>query len=109
MECKNAVDLIKQADSEDTLVYADPPYFNSICKPYIGRYSEHDFRELLETLASMKGRFLLSSYPSDLLDLYAKKYGWHQKAIVQPISVNRTKTGKNRKKVEVLTANYPLQ
>lgn len=109
MECKDAVELIQQKDSPETLVYADPPYYNSNCKPYESSYTEDDYRKLLETLANMKGRFLLSSYPSNILDVFVKRYGWYQKAYVQPISVNRTKTGKNRQKVEVLTANYPLE
>lgn len=109
MECKDAVALIEQMDSAETLFYLDPPYFNSICLPYEGAYTENDFKRLLEALSKLKGRFLLSSYPSTLLNEYVTKYGWHQKAVIQRITVNKTKTGKNRLKTEVLTANYPIE
>jgi len=107
IECTDALKLLKLRDTTDSFHYVDPPYFNSNMGHYKG-YSEHDFRELLETLGSIKGKFLLSSYPSDILDVFTKKYGWYQKAIIQNVSANGTKSRKQRQKVELLTANYPI-
>ena len=75
---------------------------------HYGGYTENDFQELLEVLSQIKGKFLLSSYPSDLLAVFVTKFGWHQKAIVQRVSVNGTKSGKRPQKVELLIANYSL-
>lgn len=108
IECTDAIKILTLRDSPETFHYIDPPYFNSDMGHYRG-YTENDFRELLETLSSLKGKFLLSSYPSDLLSIYTKKYGWYQKEIIQRVSVNSGKTGKNKQKVEILTANYPIQ
>ena len=64
-------------------------------------------RQLLELLGQIKGKFLLSSYPSDLLNKYLKQFKWHFKEVEQTVSVN-AKSGKHKKKIEVLTANYPI-
>jgi DNA adenine methylase len=106
IECADALYIIKSRDHAQAFHYCDPPYFNSDCGHYPG-YNIHDFKRLLDTLAAIEGKFLLSSYPSDLLDEYVKKYGWHQMKIVQNVSVN-AKAGKRKEKTEVLTANYVL-
>lgn len=108
IECTDALKILKLRDSPETFNYVDPPYYQSNMGHYKG-YTEDDFRNLLDTLSELKGKFILSSYPSDLLSIYAQKNGWYQKEIVQRVSANGTKTGKNRDKVEVLTANYPIQ
>ncbi|MDQ6481782.1 hypothetical protein [Dyadobacter sp. LHD-138] len=35
-----------------------------------------DFKALLKACVTMKGKFLLSSYPEELLMDYRSKYGW---------------------------------
>jgi len=107
IECADALYIIKRADGPESFVYADPPYFNSNMGHYDG-YSVEDFEMLLKTLAEMKGKFLLSSYHSEVLDKYLKRYGWNQWDVEQQVSVN-AKSGYRKKKVEVLTANYPLK
>jgi DNA adenine methylase len=90
---------------KDSFFYSDPPYFNSNCGHYDG-YSREDFDALLRLKSRLQGKFLLSSYDSDLLQQYVKEYGWHQVKIEQGVSVNKGYGGK--KKIEVLTANYPI-
>ena len=104
LECADALYIIKSRDHEQAFHYCDPPYFNSDCGHY-GGYSIHDFEQLLKTLAEVQGKFLLSSYPSDLLDKYKKRYGWHQVRVEQRVSVNK---GAGKLKVECMTANYKI-
>lgn len=106
LECADALYIIKSRDTENSLFYCDPPYFNSDCGHYDG-YTASDFEELLKTLAAIKGKFLLSSYPSPILKQYAKANGWHQWSLESGVSV-AAKTGYMKRKVEVLTANYPI-
>ncbi len=106
VECADALYIIERCDAEDTLVYADPPYFNSNMGHYDG-YTEEDFEALLKRLAAMKGKFLLSSYHSEILDKYLKRYKWHQFDVEQQVSVC-AKSGYKKRKVEVITANYDL-
>jgi DNA adenine methylase len=106
VECADALYIIKSRDTADSLFYCDPPYFNSNCGHYDG-YSKEDFEQLLKTLNEIKGKFLLSSYPSDMLKQYVKTNGWQQWSTESGVSVN-TKSGYQKRKVEVLTANYKL-
>ncbi len=102
LECADALYIIQSRDTDQSFFYCDPPYYNSDCGHY-GGYSIHDFERLLQVLSSIKGKFLLSSYPSDLLAGYVKKHGWKQKTVEQKVSVNK---GSGKLKTEVMTWNY---
>lgn len=105
LECADALYIIQSRDTTHSFFYCDPPYFNSNCGHYNG-YSSDNFEGLLRRLSGIQGRFLLSSYPSDLLLKYAKGNGWWMRSVEQSISVNKGYSGK--KKVEVMTANYEI-
>lgn len=104
IEHRDANVMIDYYDSPDTFHYIDPPYLNADQGHY-GGYTEAHFKTLLNTLSSLKGKFLLSTYPHDLLQEYAEKNGWYQREIKMHLSAS-TKAGK--KKIEMLTANYPI-
>ncbi|TXI33102.1 MAG: DNA adenine methylase, partial [Niabella sp.] len=106
IECADALYIIQSRDASTSFFYCDPPYFNSNCGHYDG-YSEQDFENLLKSLSAIKGKFLLSSYPSDLLLNYTKASDWHTWSIEKGVSVSG-KSGYLKRKVEVLTANYPI-
>lgn len=106
IECTDALRIIESRDNEKAFFYCDPPYYNSDCGHYDG-YSLDDFEALLKRLLAIKGKFLLSSYPSPILKQYIKANGWYTSEIEQRVSVN-AKSGVSKSKTEVLTANYPL-
>jgi DNA adenine methylase len=106
LECTDALRVIFSRDTEQSFFYCDPPYYNSDCGHYDG-YSQDDFEALLKMLSGIKGKFLLSSYPSEMLTRYTKDHGWHTQTIEQTVSVN-AKSGKRKAKIEVLTANYKI-
>lgn len=106
IECADALYIIQSRDTPQSFFYCDPPYYNSDCGHYNG-YSEQDFENLLITLSTIKGKFLLSSYPSNVLKRYSKQFGWTMWSVEQNVTVN-TKSGYLKRKIEVLTANYPL-
>lgn len=107
LECTDALYVIQSRDSEASFFYCDPPYYNSNCGHYDG-YTQEDFEALLKTLSGIKGKFLLSSYPSELLTRYTRANNWHYTIYEQAVSTNRN-SGRVKKKWEVLTANYPLE
>lgn len=108
IENRDANFVIKSRDNESAFHYVDPPYINSDQGMYSG-YSEQDFRNLLNTLSLVKGKFLLSSYPSKILDEFIIKNGWYSVSFEKPLSAQKSKLKQKRKrKVEVLTANYPI-
>ncbi len=101
IECNDALKVIKSRDTKASFIYCDPPYFNSDCGHYSG-YTKKDFSELLTTLSEMDGKFLLSSYPSDVLSDFTDQNSWHQKEFVK----SRSAGNNSDKKIEVLTWNY---
>jgi len=108
IECADALRIIRSRDMKRSFFYCDPPYYQSDMGHYDG-YTKEDFELLLQTLAEIEGKFLLSSYPSDLLEIYREKHGWKQISITMALSMGGNgKSGKPRFKQEVLTANYPL-
>lgn len=107
IEHNEAHTVIQSRDSKETFVYADPPYISSNQGHYKG-YTEDDFRRDLDVLATMQGKFLLSSYPSEILDEYIQKYGWYSISKEKKLSATRADLRKGKTKREVLTANYPI-
>ncbi len=104
--CRNANDIIKIKDVRGCFIYVDPPYFNSDIDRYHCDYDENEFIELLEILSNLKySKFMLSSYPSDILEKYTKENNWVKKEIIQTVSVNNDKDNL-KQKVEVITMNY---
>ncbi len=106
LECNDAIRVIETRDSSTSFFYVDPPYYNSDCGHYSG-YTIKDFESLLKTLSKIKGKFLLSSYPSDMLCAYTKKHKWFTKSVKSAVSVNH-KASKGKIKTEVMTGNYRL-
>lgn len=107
VECTDALRVINSRDHIYAFHYCDPPYFNSDCGHYDG-YSRDDFENLLKTLSRIEGKFLLSSYPSDILAEYTKANNWSVKTLEQTVSVANGTGKPGKKKIEVLTANYDL-
>jgi DNA adenine methylase len=100
-------DFIKTYDHPKALFYCDPPYVHSTRSTGGGEYSheitEADHAELLDILAHMSGRFMLSGYRCEIYDQAAAKYGWtrHEKEIDNKASSQKVKP----KKVECIWAN----
>lgn len=76
---RDALDVIRQQDGPDTLFYLDPPYLHET-RATTGEYAHEMTREqhvaLLETLAAIKGKFMLSGYASPLYDSFETCHKW---------------------------------
>ncbi|PWN64192.1 DNA adenine methylase [Chryseobacterium viscerum] len=107
IECTDALRVIRSRDHAKAFHYCDPPYFNSHCGHYNG-YNEDDFNALLQTLEAVQGKFLLSSYPSDLLLSYTQKNSWNTQYLEKKVSVSVGLGVTGKRKIEVLTGNYNL-
>lgn len=67
----DALRLMREVDTPETLVYADPPYQKKTkthAKTYSNEMSDEDHRNLAATLRSLKSYVVLSGYPSKLYD-----------------------------------------
>lgn len=105
LECSDALKVIRNRDDKSTLFYVDPPYYNSDMGHYDG-YSLEDYEALLKTLTTIQGRFLLSSYPSSILDNYVKQHGWSAECFKAKVAVSSNSTKPKKDKVEVIVWNY---
>jgi DNA adenine methylase len=75
-----AVEAIRSQDGPRTLFYCDPPYLaetRTVADAYRHEMTGEQHRELLDALAGIKGRFLLSGYHCQLYDDAAARHGWH--------------------------------
>jgi DNA adenine methylase len=107
IENYDAIKVIKDNDSIDTLYYIDPPYVGADQGHYAG-YTQSDFNSLLEALTKIRGKFLLSSYSNDRLSNFVKEYKWCQTEIKMNNSMSSSQVGRKVIKTEILTANYAI-
>ena len=103
LESRDAIKVIKSTDYKEAFFYCDPPYYNADMGHYDG-YTIDDFELLLKTLSEIEGKFMLSSYPSELLNKYTKKNKWYQFSVDKAVPISN----KGKRKTEVLTANYNI-
>jgi len=105
IECKDAISVIKSYDCENAFFYIDPPYPNTQQAHYSG-YTTSDLESLLQVLKALKGKFLLSNYPQDIIDAYSLENGWYTRRFKMPVAASKKSVRPT--KIEVLTANYPI-
>jgi DNA adenine methylase len=105
--CRPALDVIRRYDGPETLFYCDPPYLPAT-RAGNGRASykvdmtEQDHRALATSLRQVKGKVILSGYPSPLYDeLYD---GWR---VAQFDIANHAASGESKKRqTECLWMNW---
>jgi DNA adenine methylase len=112
---RDALSVIKIFNKPETLIYCDPPYYNSNCGHY-GGYTEDAYCELLDTLEASNTDFILSSYPNAHLSKFvarmnAKGVNLNYREIRQTIAAGNSKdTGGIRNfKTETLTWRFKEQ
>jgi DNA adenine methylase len=103
IENRDAIEVILQHDSPDTLFYVDPPYVHST-RSRSGKYrfemTDEDHLKLAEVLRSVKGKVIISGYSSDL---YENTYSDWTK------SEKHTFVNMNKPKTEIIYANFASQ
>ncbi|PBQ34900.1 hypothetical protein CNR22_13545 [Sphingobacteriaceae bacterium] len=104
VENNDALKVIARCNEKDAFIYCDPPYIGSDQGHYDG-YTEAEYEKLLQALSKAKAKFLLSSYPSEILSKYIRKNGWKTKKIEKYVAVTKLT---EKRKTEVLVYNYDL-
>ncbi|KKN74278.1 hypothetical protein LCGC14_0392170 [marine sediment metagenome] len=103
----DALKVIKQQDGKQTLFYLDPTYLpetRAAKKVYRHEMTKKDHIKLLKLLATIKGKFLLSGYPSALYKKYQRQHGWN----LTKIKIDNKASSKKTKdvKTECIWRNY---
>ncbi len=107
ISCRDAMTVIDQRDREETFFFLDPPYPGCEQKHYHGFTFEH-FEQLLEKLTTLKGKFMLCNFYSDMLQQYVDRNGWMMTIKDLPMRVANFK-GHSRRKQEVMIYNYDIE
>lgn len=104
---QTACEVIQKQDGQHTLFYCDPPYLHetrSTTGEYAFEMTEAQHRELLDVLAAITGRFMLSGYPSPLYAEWELRYGWKRHEFLID---NKASSGKVKEtKTECLWCNF---
>jgi len=101
-------DCIKKIDHKKTLFYCDPPYLHETRKT-VSEYGEYEMdrdahERLINCLAAIEGKFVLSGYRSEMYDKFAKRNKWKR---VEFRIKNSAAGGKvKREMVECCWMNY---
>lgn len=104
IENNDALLILNSRNSNTAFHYLDPPYMNADQGHYKG-YSTEDFTRLIDWCANeCKGAFLLSNYPSEIMDQYILQNGWHTQKVNH--SSKHGAHVKHKKKMETLVWNY---
>lgn len=100
IESDDALKVIERWDSKDSFFYIDPPYPNTEQGHYKG-YTLSDYENLIDLLATIKGKFILSNYeqPVTLPDR------WRKVEIELACSVKNVGRSKASRRTEVLLMN----
>jgi DNA adenine methylase len=103
----DAIKVIRQQDGDNTLFYCDPPYLHETrasTVEYEHEMTREQHLELLTTLGLIKGKFILSGYPSELYSWAESQHGWRR----VDIEIDNKASGKKakEKKIECLWMNY---
>jgi len=104
---RKALDVIRSQDGKDTLFYLDPPYLHetrATTGEYAFEMTADDHTALLDALATVQGKFVLSGYRSDLYDRAASAYHWTRTDFE---IANHAAAGKDKRRmVESCWSNY---
>jgi len=108
IENYDAIKILQSRNVDKAFHYIDPPYPNADQGHYSG-YGWDEYENLLKFLATeCKGKFMLSSYNSEMLEGYSQIYDWYKREITHKISGSKESNfSKNRwHKTEVIVTNY---
>ncbi len=112
ISCRDALQVIIDRDTEDTFFYLDPPYPGCVQQHYSGYTLEH-LESLLKILETIKGKFILSNYWSELLSDYIKNNNWNFREIEVDLRITNLGRGQRKKetqyRTEVLVFNYDMK
>ncbi len=95
--------IIERYDSEDTLMYVDPPYLD--LNYYEKKFNLKDHEELAKILNRVKSKVCISYYPKDILYKWYPEGKWFYDYKEVALHSEKSNTKKQRK-VEMLIMNY---
>jgi len=104
IESDDAFSIIRRYDCSNAFYFLDPPYVGSDMGHYSGMFNEQSLTELLELCSTIKGKFMLTMYPNELIKEFADRFGWKIQEIERQVSACRAEY--RRRQLEWIVYNY---
>lgn len=105
IEQDDAINVIRQYDNPDAFHYLAPPYVNCNMGHYEKMFGEENLRELLHVISRVEGKFMLTTYPNEMIRHYAETNDWTIHKIDRTVSSAKVK---RRKQEEWMVVNYEV-
>lgn len=106
IECDDAPKVIKRYDTKDAFHFIDPPYVGSHMGHYAGMFNDGNLKDLLNLLCAIAGKFMLTMYPSEVINDFAKSNNWHIHEVERQVSAGNVSA--RRKQIEWIVVNYDI-
>lgn len=92
IENKDAIELIRRYDDEDTLIYIDPPYPQELRKKnmYKYEYSLEQHKELLKIIKQSKSMIIISGYDNELYNTELADWNTAETETIAQMGLHRT-------------------
>lgn len=103
VENDDALRIISRYDCTGAFHFVDPPYINSDCGHYEGLFGPDDMQRLIDLLAGVQGKFMLTMFPYDPIEQAAVRNGWAIHRIERTISAAKDV---RRRQEEWMVCNY---
>lgn len=103
IESRDALHVIKCYDKINAFHFIDPPYVGTNRGHYTDSFSNGDLTNLLNILTGIKGKFMLTMFPNEIIKQYANDNKWTVHKIQRTISASLSS---RRKQEEWIVCNY---
>ncbi len=103
IENDDALKVLARYDCPEAFHFVDPPYVNSDCGHYDGMFGDADMQALIDLLATLKGRFMLTMFPYEAIEQAAERNGWTIHRVERTISASKEN---RRRQEEWMVCNY---
>jgi len=107
IEHDDALKIIKRYDIPEAFHFVDPPYVGSNMGHYSNMFNDSNLRDLLDLLTTVKGKFMLTMYPNEVIQSYVNKHGWSIEKVNRQVSACKAES--RRIQEEWMVMNYSLQ
>ncbi|MDR1380781.1 MAG: DNA adenine methylase [Tannerella sp.] len=104
VECDDAFEIIRRYDGTRAWHFIDPPYVGSNMGHYSGMFNEQSLEELLNLCSGLKGKFMLTMYPCDIIKVFSRRFAWKIHEAERHLSA--CKSEHRRRQLEWMVCNY---
>lgn len=105
IENDDALAIIARYDCIGAFHFVDPPYIGTDCGHYEGVFDESNLIALLDLLSTIRGKFMLTMFPNELIEQAASRHGWIIHRVQRTISASKSIESR-RKQEEWMVCNY---